>query len=136
MTESPSADAVFVDPTGRRRSTVRIVGIASAAVLAGYLLLVFLAAFGAPLPPAARLPLPADLGTGSAGDRPVVQVVEPQPSSDPALSTTDDTGQPGPSTPAGPTASAANPAQGSTTRGSRPTAPPGQGKQPTPPGQG
>ena len=61
-----SAMPVFVDPSGRRRRALRVIAAATAAATAGYLALVLLAVFGAPLPPAAQLPLPPGLGSEAA----------------------------------------------------------------------
>ena len=72
-TEDESTSSVFVDPSGRRRK-VLIAALATIGVLAaGYLTLLLLSVFGAPLPPIAELPLPPavrDANPGSTGDEP------------------------------------------------------------------
>ncbi len=119
---------------------MRAVGVIGAATLGGYLLLVLLMAFGAPLPPAARLPMPADLGTGAAEDRRPEPQVGPAASTEaPAPATTRPVVPRSTSTGTASSATAGTPTPVTTTsrRSQRPSAPPGQGKQPTaPPGHG
>jgi cytoskeletal protein RodZ len=141
--ELDSARPVFVDPSGRRGRALRMIAAAAATVTVGYLALLLLAVFGAPLPPAAELPLPPGLGTDAAANGTQPTDGEPPP----APATTDDqvssTSQPRTATaPSQTTAPSAQPAPASSTPGRRssrpaepPTGPPGQSKIPTtPPG--
>jgi hypothetical protein len=54
----PTLSPVFVDPSGRRRQTVRWLAIAGCGLLGGYSVLVLSAMLGAPLPSSAMLPQP------------------------------------------------------------------------------
>lgn len=49
---------VFVDPSGRRRRIVRRVALAVSALVGAYVLVLFAAALGAPIPHSGFLPLP------------------------------------------------------------------------------
>jgi len=133
--ESP----VFVDPSGRRRRTLRAIVIAGGIVTVGYLSVVLLAVLGAPLPPAARLPVPPQVDSGSTtgastttATTPDLAELGPASTDDPGTTRTTRTssaGTPKPST--------STPAPTTTSDRARPTGPPGQGKPPTtPPGHG
>jgi cytoskeletal protein RodZ len=65
---------VFVDPSGRRRRVARRIAIGVCAVLAVYVILLCAALSGAPIPPSALLPLPADTVTSTTSDVPNPQV--------------------------------------------------------------
>ena len=65
---------VFVDPSGRRRRVARRIAIGVCAVLAVYVILLCAALSGAPIPPSALLPLPADTVTSTTSDAPNPQV--------------------------------------------------------------
>jgi hypothetical protein len=135
-----SQTPVFVDPSGRRRRVLRIATAGAAVVIVGYLVLVLLTVFGAPLPPAAQLPLPAGLGTGvDAGSTPSTEGETPV-TTEPLDGQPSGTQSPRTTTAPGPTVTPAGPATPTpvTTPGrhsSRPSEPPGQSKVPTtPPG--
>ena len=59
---------VFVDPSGRRRRDARRIAIGVCAVLAVYVILLCAALSGAPIPPSALLPLPADTPTSTTAE--------------------------------------------------------------------
>lgn len=142
MPDPKSATPVFVDPSGRRRRVLRMIAAAAAVATLGYLALVLLAVFGAPLPPAAQLPLPAGLGSGAiVGGTETTE--SPTPTSTEATDG-DPSGTPqrrattAPTTAVAPTSKATpGPATTPGRRSSRPSEPPGQSKNPTtPPGHG
>jgi cytoskeletal protein RodZ len=133
------AEPVFVDPFGRRRRALRIVAAATAVVTVGYLTLILLAVFGAPLVPAARLPVAPQVGSEAASETTTTSqtglplVGGPITESTEGSSTTTTTPKPTSAAPSPtpPTTST------TTTRKPKPTEPPGQGKPPTtPPGRG
>jgi hypothetical protein len=138
---SPSRhDPVFVDPTGRRRTALRVTAIVGVCVVGGYLVLVLYALFGGSLPPAARLPLPADLGSGGL---PVPTAVNPTTSgiTSDAPSTADESvagsGDPAqPSTTSAATSTSAVPTS-TVRKPPKASEPPGQSNRPSnPPGRG
>jgi hypothetical protein len=75
--DRPLASPVFVDPTGRRRRTVRRAAVVGAGVLIGTVALLVAALLGAPLGPLTSLPDPIP-GPPAA----VEQIPAPQPTSE------------------------------------------------------
>lgn len=132
---------VFVDPSGRRRLLVRVLAVAGAVLVAGYLMLVLIAAIGGPSTPAARLPLLPE-HPPAANPGPVAETPPLAPTTTAEPSTT--VNQPTPtttSTTASEPVVAAPPPPAITTsrpgRASRPSEPPGNGSTHTsPPGHG
>jgi hypothetical protein len=133
--DRPFASPVFVDPTGRRRRTVRTTAVLGACSLFGAGALIVAALFGAPIGPTASLPQPAEpippaaadqspgSETSSTGTTPRTRGVR-QPGAAPVLTTTTTTP---PGSPATTT---------TTTRGKLDHTPPGKPTDlPTPPGR-
>ena len=127
---------VFVDPTGRRRRTIRTTAVLGAFALLGVTVLIVAAMLGAPLGPLNPLPEPA------SGPPAAVEPVQ-APAQTPGGSgpTTTSTAKPGSDRVAAPgattttTAPAGDPTTTTTTtKGNKPTAPPGRPSGlPTPP---
>lgn len=67
--------SVFVDPSGRRRRWLVVTLGALATLAVGYLTLLLLSVFGAPLPSIAKLPLPP--GVRESDPSPTVESPEP-----------------------------------------------------------
>jgi hypothetical protein len=127
-----SESAVFVDPTGRRRRTVRLAAIVGAVLLFGTAALLVAALLGAPIGPLTSLP-EKDSGPPPAAPAPEA--------GQPPAATTTKSGSPGsgarPGAPGATTTTTPIPAAAATTttRGSKPESPPGKPTDlPTPPG--
>ena len=136
--DRPAAPPVFVDPTGRRRRTIRTTAVLGACSLLGVTGLIVAALLGAPLGPLNPLPDPAS-GPPAA----VEPVPARQPAATPGEQPTTTTGSrrgdnrvvgPGVTTTTPPGA-APTTMTTTTTKGNKPTAPPGKPTDlPTPPG--
>jgi hypothetical protein len=143
VSESEPHRPVFVDPSGRRRQLVRVLAVLGAVLVAGYLMLVLIAAIGGPDTPAARLPLlperPPVANPGSGAETPTVA---PTTAAEPSTTVNRPAPTTATTTASVPAAAPPAPAPATTSsrpsRASRPSEPPGNGGGPptSPPGNG
>lgn len=131
---------VFVDPSGRRRQLVRVLAVVGAVLVAGYLMLVLIAAVGGPSMPAAKLPLIPE-HPPAANPGPAAETPTPAPTTTAEPSTTVNQPKPTVTTTASVPVVAPPPppviTSSRTNRASRPSEPPGNGGPHTsPPGHG
>jgi hypothetical protein len=130
MPTKPTAAPVFVDPTGRRRRTVRLTAVIGVGVLFAVCGLVVAALLGAPIMPTASLP-----------DRAPANEAPPRPAKAPDTTQSPDSSPDQPAPEADPTTAAettepsGNPTT-TTAKGNKPDQPPGRPTdRPVPPGR-
>jgi hypothetical protein len=133
---------VFVDPSGRRRQLVRVLAVIGAVLVAGYLMLVLIAAVGGPSSPAAKLPLlPEHPPAANPGPGAETPTLAPTTTAEPSTTVSEPKPTTTTTTPASVPAAAPPPPAITSSRpgrASKPSEPPGNGGgSPTsPPGNG
>ena len=129
--DRPAASPVFVDPTGRRRRTVRTTAVLGACSLLGVTALILAALLGAPLGALNPLPDPA-----SGPPAPVEPVPARQPGATPGEHpTTTSSSRPGDNRVVAPAVTTTTTPPGASPTTTATTSTTGKGKPATPPGK-